>query len=85
MTGASHPDLDQIVADWNTNRLDRALAAMQGNTALVAQIRAEIARLEETSGPRKLLVHDEGSRQLHRVLKALLAASDISETARKDV
>lgn len=76
MTGSAHPDIDALVTQWNTDKRDRALAAMAGNAALVDQIKAEIARLEAAGGTRKLLVHDEGSRQLHRVLRALLGAND---------
>lgn len=77
MTGSSHPDIDALLTLWNTNKRDRALALVQGNGALLAQVRAEIARLEESGGKRTLLEMDEVSRQVHRVLKALIAANDV--------
>lgn len=79
MTGSSHPDIDAVVAQWNQDRRDRALAALSGNPALVTQIMAEIARLEAAGGPRELLKHDAVSQHLHRVLKALLLASEHCE------
>ena len=75
MTGPAHPDVDALLVQWNTDKRDRALAAMAGDAALVTQVKAEIARLEATGGPRSLLEHDEVSRRVHRALKALLAAS----------
>lgn len=74
MTGSSHADIDTLVAEWQQNHRDRAVAALKGDAALLAQVKEEIARLE-TAGPRNLLVHDEVSRQLHRVLAAMVAAT----------
>jgi len=62
MTGSSHPDIDAVVAAWNAtateevpNPRTRVIAQLHGDPALVQRIRAEIARLEDTSGPRSLL------------------------------
>jgi len=74
VTGSTQPDIDSLVALWNSDRRARALAMTEGNQALIDQIKAEIARLE-TPGPRDLLKTDAISQQLHRVLKAIQAAT----------
>ena len=75
MTGTTSPDLDSLVLQWNMGRREKALAMLQGHQALMDQLKAEIGRLEDTNGLRRLLEHDEMSRQLHRVLKAIQVAS----------
>jgi hypothetical protein len=74
VSGTAQPTLSEVLALWNTDRRDRALAALRGDAALVTQLEAELARLEGTDGPRRLLEHDEVSRQIHRVIRALKAA-----------
>ena len=73
MTGTTSPDLDSLVFRWNMGEREKALAMVQSNQALMDQLKAEIVRLEDTSGQRRLLEHDEISRQLYRVLKAIQA------------
>ena len=75
MTGSTQPAIDSLVELWNSDRRARALAMIEGNHALIEQIKAEIARLETPGPTRDLLKHDVISQQLHRVLKAIQAAS----------
>jgi Tfp pilus assembly protein PilN len=79
VTGTTSPDLDSLVLQWNMGRREKALAMLQGHQALMDQLKAEISRLEVTGGRRVLLEHDELSRQLHRVLKAIQAATTPSD------
>lgn len=74
MTGSTYTGIDALVLQWNMGRRERAQAMLQGNQALVDQIKAEIARLE-APGPRDLLKTDAVSQQLYRVLKVIQAAS----------
>jgi Tfp pilus assembly protein PilN len=79
VTGTTSLDLDSLVLQWNMGRREKALAMLQGHQALMDQLKAEISRLEATGGRRVLLEHDELSRQLHRVLKAIQAATTPSD------
>jgi Tfp pilus assembly protein PilN len=79
VTGTTSLDLDSLVLQWNMGRREKALAMLQGHQALMDQLKAEISRLEVTGGRRVLLEHDELSRQLHRVLKAIQAATTPSD------
>jgi hypothetical protein len=83
VTGSAHPDIDAVVAAWNAPAIGEnadphgaVVTQLQGNEALVAQIRIEIARLENTSGPRALLHPnrpDYVSKKLHENLTAILS------------
>lgn len=83
MTGSSHPDIDAAVAAWNAKPTTdvpdphaAVVTQLQGNAGLVQQIRDEIARLEDTSGPRSLLHAnrpDYVSKMLHQYLTDMLA------------
>jgi hypothetical protein len=82
MTDSSHPDIDAAVIAWNAKPTDdvpdphaAVVTQLQGNAGLVRQIRDEIARLEDTSGPRALLHAnrpDYVSMQLHQSLTDML-------------
>lgn len=80
MTRTTSPGLDSLVLQWNMDRRDRALAMLKGSDELLAQLRAEIARLEETGGARELLKTDAISQQLHRILKTIEAATRSSDS-----
>lgn len=74
MTGTSHPDLDELLSLWANPRMrENALLAMQ-QPAVMALVKQEIGRLEDRSGPRALLDHDEVSRRVHQALTSLVAA-----------
>lgn len=78
------PDIDAAVRLWNAQpTIDvpdphaAVVTQLQGNAPLVGRMRAEIGRLEDTSGPRALLHPnrpDYVSQQLHAALTAMLGA-----------
>lgn len=84
MTGSSHPDIDAVVTLWNSvpttgvpDPHGAVVTQLRGNAGLVTEIRAEVARLEDASGPRALLSAnrpDHVSQQMHRYLTDILAA-----------
>lgn len=73
MSGSAHPEINRVVAMWNTGQQAAAIEAVQRSAELGASMRAEIARLA-APGKRSLLQVDEVSRRQHKALTALLAA-----------
>lgn len=86
MSGSPDPEIDAAVTLWNTaptadvpNPRAAVTAQLQGDAGLVARMRAEIARIEDVSGPRSLLHPnrpDYVSQQMHRMMTAMLASLD---------
>jgi hypothetical protein len=84
VTGSSIPAVDAVVGAWNAKPTKdvadphaAVVTQLQGDAALVQQIRTEIARLEEANGPRALL-HlnrpDYVSKKHHQWLTEILGA-----------
>lgn len=78
------PDIDAAVRLWNAPATDEApdphaavVTQLQGDAALVTKMRAEISRLEGTTGPRALLHPnrpDYVSQMHHKWLNEMLVA-----------
>lgn len=77
MTGSTSPAIDTVVAQWNTGHERRVVDALKNDPQLVAEVRAEITRLE-TQAPRRYLLHpdrgDAVSKKLYKALTAMIEA-----------